>query len=413
MGWYPFFPKHFTVGVLNSILRCVRLVSGAVSASLGFVSPIICLPSFVSHHLSPIICLPSFVSHHLSPIICLPCPVSGAVSASLGSVSHVSHHLSPTICLPSFVSHVLCQGLFPLPWASCLPSCVSHHLSSIICLRLFVSYYFSPMSCVRGCVRLPGLCVSHHLSPIICLPCPVSGAVSASLGSVSPIICLPSFLSHVLCQGSCPPPWALCLPSFVCHHMSPTICLPSFASHYLSSIICLPCPVSGAVSTSLGFVSPIICLPLFVSHYLSPSSFSPHLFLNCMLLISELLPRFCVPIIFLSLEFESVTALGLHSWVHCVGLSGCLSFLASVPLVPPTLASGVRLSGFLFCLSMFLMFPGVPFMCLPVWRFRVSGCLSSLFSLCFSPSLALDAWWCPVVQISFFPRLLSFVSRSG
>ena len=41
--------------------------------------------------------------------------------------------------------------------------------------------------CVRGCVRLPGLCVSHHLSPILCLPCPVSRAVSTSLGFVSPI----------------------------------------------------------------------------------------------------------------------------------------------------------------------------------------------------------------------------------
>ena len=36
----PSFPKQLSVGVLHSILRCVRLVSGAVSASLGSVSPI-------------------------------------------------------------------------------------------------------------------------------------------------------------------------------------------------------------------------------------------------------------------------------------------------------------------------------------------------------------------------------------
>ena len=115
--------------------------------------------------------------------------------------------------------------------------------------------------------------------------------------------------------------------------------------------------VSGAVSASLGYVSPIICLQSFVSH--------------------------------------------LHSWVHCVRLSGCLSVLASVPLVPPTLASGVRL----FRISVLLyMFPGFPFMCLPLSCFRASGGLSSLVSLCLSSSLALDAWWCPAVQISFFSR---------
>ena len=43
-------------------------------------------------------------------------------------------------------------------------------------------------------------------------------------------------------------------------------------------------------------------------------------------------------------------------------------------------------------------------MCLPLYRFRVSGSLSSLVPLCLSPRLALDAWWRPAVQISFFTR---------
>ena len=48
----------------------------------------------------------------------------------------------------------------------------------------------------------------------------------------------------------------------------------------------------------------------------------------------------------------------------------------------------------------------------------VSGCLSSLVSLCLSPSLALDVWWCPAVRMSFlcihlFPIMFLLPSFSG
>ena len=59
--FYLLFPKQFTFGVRNSILRCVRLVSGAVSVSLGSVFPIICLPSFVSRPSTIPIRLPEWV----------------------------------------------------------------------------------------------------------------------------------------------------------------------------------------------------------------------------------------------------------------------------------------------------------------------------------------------------------------
>ena len=267
------FPKQFTVGVLNSILKCVRLVSGAVSASGRFVFQFICLPI----HLSPrscvrgcvrlrTICLPihlspnSFVSQVLCQGLCLPpgdlSPnsfvrlVSGAVSASGRFVSQficLPIHLSPRSLSPnSFVSQVLWQGLCPPPgdWFPnsfvsqfiCLPGPVSgavsasgdlspnSFVSQFICLPgPCLPIHLSPRSCGRGCVRLRGIGFPIHLSPnsfvsqvlvsqFICLPGPVAGAVSASGGLVSQFICLPIHLSPRSCVRGCVRLRGICLP---------------------------------------------------------------------------------------------------------------------------------------------------------------------------------------------------------
>ena len=88
-------------------------------------------------------------------------------------------------------------------------------------MMVMVMMVMMVMMMMNGCVRLSGICLPSFpkqltvgvLNSVLRCVRLVSGAVSASLGSVSPIICLPSFVSHVLCQGLCPPPWALCLPS--------------------------------------------------------------------------------------------------------------------------------------------------------------------------------------------------------
>ena len=154
------------------------------------------------------------------------------------------------------------------------------------------------------------------------------------------------------------------------------------------------------------------CLPLnpHTAQLSAPSSFSPQLFLNCVPLVSELHPRCGLPIVSLSFEFEMVTAFGLHSWVHCVRLSGCLSLLASVPLCLPlwlVVSDSLDFSSYCIC------FPGFPsrvshsgvsgsldaclhwflFACLPVWLstlggVRLSRYLSSLVSFHLFPALA-------------------------
>ena len=98
----------------------------------------------------------------------------------------------------------------------------------------------------------------------------------------------------------------------------------------------------------------------------------------------------CLPIGSLRFEFDTVTAFGLHSWVHCVRLSGCFSLPASVPLVSPTLANGFRSLDACFHWSLFA--------CLPVWLstsggVRLSGCLFFAFTCfpsCFSYHLSPD-----------------------
>ena len=135
----PSFPKQLTVGVLNSILRCVRLVSGAVSASLGSVSPI--------------------------------------------------------ICFPSFVSHVLCQGLCPPPWALCLPSVpkqftvgVLNSLSSGVRLCSDGGVWFS------GCPEFICPLVAIHLSPNLAGGVQLSGCLQFICLPLSQLICFPVWL---------------------------------------------------------------------------------------------------------------------------------------------------------------------------------------------------------------------------
>ena len=154
------------------------------------------------------------------------------------------------------------------------------------------------------------------------------------------------------------------------------------------------------------------CLPLnpHTAQLSATSSFSPQLFLNCVPLVSELHPRCGLPIVSLSFEFEMVTAFGLHSWVHCVRLSGCLSLLASVPLcLPLWLVVSDSLDFSFYCIC----FPGFPscvshsgvsgsldaclhwflFACLPVWLstpggVRLSRYLSLLVSFHLFPAVA-------------------------
>ena len=72
----------------------------------------------------------------------------------------------------------------------------------------------------------------------------------------------------------------------------------------------------------------------------------------------------CLPIVSLSLEFETVTAVGLQSWVNC-----------------PTLWISLVIISYLFPVS-FHLYPAL------ANGFRISACLSSLPLL--SPSLAFD-----------------------
>ena len=100
----------------------------------------------------------------------------------------------------------------------------------------------------------------------------------------------------------------------------------------------------------------------------------------------------------LRLEVKSIAAVGLHSCVNCIQLSGCISLLVSVSLCLPLwlLAPG----------SLDLSCYGTCFMCLrlcllPVWLSTASGarlskCLSSLvflYLLPFWPRLVVSPFW--------------------
>ena len=225
-----FFPKQFTVGALNSILRCVRIVSGVVSAFwTGLQSCVsLCLPLFVSLCLLSSVCQgrcpPSgLVCNHLSPFVSLY--LSPFVSFHLcvrGGVRLLDWQSFVSLCLPSIVSFCLlssvCQG-------RCPPSgLVCNHLSPFASLHLshFVSFHL----CVRGGVRLldGSAIMCLPLSPFICLPLSpficVSGVVSAFWTGLQSFVslCLHAIVSFCLlssvCQGWCPPS------GLVCNHLS-------------------------------------------------------------------------------------------------------------------------------------------------------------------------------------------------
>ena len=327
-----FFPKQFTVGVLNSILKSVHLVSGAVSSSGRFVFKFICLPIHLSSR-SCIrgcvrlrgICLPihlssnSFVSQVLCQRLC-PSPedlssnsfvrlVSGAVSASGRFVSQFI--CLPGPCLPIHLSPRSCgRGWCPPPgnWFPnsfvsqfiCLPG---PEVGGVSASGGFVSQFICP-PCVRGCVRLRTICLPIHLSPIH-LSLRFCGRACVRLRGIG----CNSFVSQFICLpgpvvGVCPPPRDLSSNSFVrlvrgCVRLR-TICLPIHLSSrslspylFVSQFICLPGPVSGAVSASGGFVFQFICPPcvrgcvrlrtfvfqfICLEIHLSPRSLSPNSF---------------------------------------------------------------------------------------------------------------------------------------
>ena len=398
------FPKQFTVGVLNSILKCVRLVSGAVSASGRFVFQFICLPI----HLSPRscvrgcvrlrgICLPihlspnSFVSQVLCQGLCPPpgdlFPNSFVSQVLCQGLCPPFRDLSPIICFLS----PLCQGLCPPPgdlspnsFVSqfiCLPGPVSGAVSAS---GGFVSQFICP-PCVRGCVRLRTICLPIHLSPnsfvsqvlvsqFICLPGPVAGAVSASGGLVSQFICLPIHLSprscvrgcvrlrgiclpihlSALCQGLCPPP----------DDLSPNSFPKQLTVGVLNSILRCVRLVSGAVSASLGSVSPIICLPSFVSHVLCQ---------GCVRL-----PGLCV-------SHQSPNSLLLAFSILFQAVSGYVQMVVSgSPDVPNSFV------------------PLWQFICLPIWLVVSSSLAVSNSFVCpyLNSFVSQSGWWCPALWLS-------------
>ena len=106
-------------------------------------------------------------------------------------------------------------------------------------------------------------------------------------------------------------------------------------------VSCLSCRsglpiVSQFVPDVLSQFSPC-CLPLNPSRIYtscSPPMIS-HLLSNCFRASSQMWPFNRLPIVSLSLEFETIIAVGLQSWLNCVRLSGCLSLLVSVSLSLP------------------------------------------------------------------------------
>ena len=145
----------------------------------------------------------------------------------------------------------------------------------------------------------------------------------------------------------------ICLPELVFQlspsvfHLSPR-CFPGvfqmlFPTCHLV-VSCLSCRsglpiVSQFVPDVLSQFSPS-CLPLNPSRIYtscSPPMIS-HLLSNCFRASSQMWPFNRLPVLSLSVEFETIIAVGLQSWVNCVRLSGCLSLLVSVSLcLPPWL----------------------------------------------------------------------------
>ena len=123
------FPKQFTVGVLNSILKCVRLVSGAVSASGRFVFKFICLPI----HLSPRSCVKGCV--HL-PGLCVPSVPKQFTVGVLNSLSSGVRLCSDGGVLLSGCPEFIC---LPLWQFICLPVWLVVSGSSAVSVTLVMS----------------------------------------------------------------------------------------------------------------------------------------------------------------------------------------------------------------------------------------------------------------------------------
>ena len=294
----PSFPKQLTVGVLNSILRCVRLVSGAVSASLGSVSPIspqtvYCWRSQFSFKRCPAMFRWWCPALRLSPIhvsslvaIDLFPNLAGGVQLS-GCLQFICLALWQLICLPvwlvvsgsSAVSVTLVMsGSLAVSnsfvsksgwWRLCLPNdsfvsqsgwwCPAFRLAPIH-LSPFVTLHLSPS--LAGGVRLSGCLqvICFPLWQLICFPVwlVVSGLSAVSNSFVSPYT--DSFVSQsgwwcpaLAVSNSCVSPcgnpfvsqigwWcsALCASRSPCGWWCPALAMSKLFASRLWQFICLP-----------------------------------------------------------------------------------------------------------------------------------------------------------------------------
>ena len=255
----PSFPKQLTVGVLNSILRCVRLVSGAVSASLGSVSPIspqtvYCWRSQFSFKRCPAMFRWWCLALRMSRIHLSPC---GNSFVSQSSWWCPALWLSPIHLFALISTHLfpsLAGGvrLFGCLQFICLP------LWQLICLPIWLV--------VSGFGCLQFICLA--LWQLICLPVwlVVSGssAVSVTLVMSGSLAVSNSFVSK---SGW----WRLCLPNDSFVSQSGWWC-PAFrlAPIHLSPLVTLHLSPSLAGGVRLSGCLQFICFRLVATH-LSPS----------------------------------------------------------------------------------------------------------------------------------------------
>ena len=336
--------QELTVGVLNSILRCVRLVSGAVSASLGSVSPIICLPSFVSHVLCQGLCPPPWA-------LCLPSVPKQFTVGVLNSLSSgvrlcsdggvwlsgcpeficplVAIHLSPNLAGGVQLSGCLQFICLPLSQLICFPVWLVVSRSLAVS-NSFVCPYINSFVSQSGW-WCPALWLSPiHLSALISTHLFPSLAGGVRLFGCLQFICLP------LWQLICLPIWLVvsgfgCL-QFICLALWQHICLPVWLVVSGSSAVSVTLVMSGSLAVSNSFVSKSgwwrLCLPN--DSFVSQSGWWCPAF--------RLAPIHLSPLVTLHLS---------PSLAGGVRLSGCLQFicfrLVAIHL-SPSLAGGVRLS---------------------------------------------------------------------
>ena len=222
------FPKQFTVRILNSFLRGVRLFPGCgvrlsrCPSSLVNLSPFICFPIWLmvsgSPDVSRFMCLP--VAIHLSPSLAGGVRLSGCLSSLV--LLRLPVWLVVSRCLPIHLSPSLAGGV---RLSGCLSSLVN--LSPFICFPVWLMVsgssnvsqliYFLVWLVVSG-----SLDVCFHLFPFILSPS-LAGSVrlSGCLSSlVFQFICLPVWL---VVSGSLD---VFSLLSRVSHHVSLATCLP-------------------------------------------------------------------------------------------------------------------------------------------------------------------------------------------